>query len=45
MDDYTRMWVEHHTAGKDYMRTGFPTNNHHQVLLKHPKKLNKNIKT
>merc|ERR550525_1151001 len=26
------MWVEHHTAGKDYMRTGFPTNNHQQQV-------------
>ena len=33
MDDYTRMWVEHHAAGKDYMRTGFPTTNHQQVLI------------
>ena len=34
MDDYTRMWVEHHAAGKDYMRTGFPTTNHQQVLIR-----------
>ena len=31
MEDYTKMWVEHHTAtGKDYMRSGFVTNDHHQ---------------